>query len=309
MRRACSLVLLPLLLALPGCGPRLDRFIHDRAFDEALCGATHYSRQPERDRETVAEALDAVARPRLHLATLSRAELELAYGELGDQIAAQVVLARGVAAIDEVGIDDFGLSITLVGPAGPVEQVPVTREAVAALTGERLPVAQVEHVPRRRSLVLERWQSRPALGWIAGALEASTLFLLPVTEMTGHTKTSGGYSIRTEPTQEAYLAAAPVASTLSIAAADQSHVRSEAGLETAQVWMWPRPADEGAPLSLEIEWVYAHGDCAPPGVQLRRVHSLSADVRRRAIVPLPPGASIEARIEAVFADRVQPLSP
>jgi hypothetical protein len=34
---------------------------------------------------------------------------------------------------------------------------------------------------------------------------------------------------------------------------------------------------------------------------------LPAYVTRRVTIPLPPGPNLEARIEAVFGDRVQPL--
>jgi hypothetical protein len=295
-----------------GCRPRVEGLAHAGAFDEAMCAATHYTREADRPRaqESVARILDAAARPRLHLATLSRTELEAAYGEAGRQIATQVVLVRGTAGIEELGIADFGVSVTLVGPTGPIAQEFPSREAIAALTHEALPQPEVEHVRRRRVIVGERFQQRPLMGWAAAALEMSTLFLIPVTEMTGHTRSVGGYDVTSYPTDAEVLASAPVTETLFVAAREQTRVRWDEtlGLETTEVWMWPRPADEArADLALEVEWVYATGECAPPGAQLKRTHMLPAYVERHTTIPLPPGPDLEARIAAVFGERVQPL--
>ncbi len=300
--------LFPCLLAgALGCHPDVEGLTEARAYDEALCGATYYSRHPDRDLPVVAAALDRDARPRLHLATISPVELEAAYGDVGRRFSEQAVLVRGTTAIDQVGVEDFGLSLTLTGPTGPILEHPPSRELLASYTGEAFPAGEVIERRSRRRLVQARWQKRPLMGWVAGALEASTLFIVPVTVITGHSTYDPGGTSVIPPSEDEVAAAVPVATSLARAAEEQSYMRSELGLETAEVFVWDRPADETAPLALVVEWAYATGNCTPRGAQLKRSYTRTAHVTRSVRIPLPPGPTLEARIAAAFGDRVQPL--
>ncbi len=305
--RRCLVALAVMVLSGLGCHANVEKLTDARAYEEAMCGAAHYSRRPEQKLELVGQALDRDARPRLHLGTIAPAQLEAAYGEVGRRFSEQVVLVRGTTAIDEVGVDDFGLTLTLVGPSGPIPEEVATRELLALHTGEAIPAGEVVHTPSRRRFVTERWGRRPIMGWVAGALEVSTLLLVPVTVMTGHTRIDPASSRTIPPTEDEIASATPVATSLARAAEAQSLARNDLGLETSTVFLWPRLEDETVPLSIVVEWAYATGKCTPPGAQLRRTSQRSAHVARSVRLPLPPGPTLEARITAAFGDRVQPL--
>jgi hypothetical protein len=279
-----------------GCAPPLKRLTEQRAYDQALCAAAESSRHPQRDLEYVGTRLDADARPRLHLHAVPRAELESALGEPGRRLADQAVLVRAVVAIDGIQVDDFGLRIALVGPQGPVASQPASVEAIAALVGETIPGDTVEHIAGARELLLERFRERPLLGMTAAIFEASTLFLVPATVLTGH-------SIHTPPTAVEVLAAAPVASAVAGEAMRRSHVVHGDGQERASVWLWPRPAD--GELKLVLEWSYAAYGCAGRRPALLRPSLPHTEIVRTVTLPLPPGADLESRIHAAFGDRMR----
>jgi hypothetical protein len=289
-----------------GCRPPLRRLTEQRAYDQALCAAEE-SRDRERGLAYVGQRLDADARPRLHLYAVPRAELEASLGEAGRRLAEQAVLVRAVVAIDGVQVDDFGLRVALVGPQGPVEARPASVEVLATLVDENVALDRVEHVVGRRQLVGERWRERPFLGATAAIFEASTLFMVPVTEITGHSRTEPGHTIVTPPTEAEVLAAAPVASTVALEAARLSHLRHDEGQEMASVWLWPRPAD--GDLRLVVEWSYAVYGCAGRRPALRRRPLGDAEIGRTVEIRLPPSGELEARLNAVFGDRMRSLAP
>lgn len=306
-RRGGSLVLAAgLVMSGLGCGPPIQRLTEQRAYDQALCAASERSRDPARDLEAVASRLDADARPRLHLYAVPRAELERSLGEAGRRLADQVVLVRAVVAIDGVQVDDFGVRVGLVGAQGPVPSQPASVEVIASLVGETLPEDDVQIVESRRELVPERLAKRPLLGVTAAVLEASTLFMVPVTEITGHVRRVPGETIRTPPTEAEMIAAAPVASMMANEAARWSHVEYQEGQERASVWLWPRPS-EGGETRLVIEWSYAAYGCAGRRPALRRHVLSTAEAVHTVSLPLPPGGDLESRINRVFGDRMQLL--
>jgi hypothetical protein len=289
-----------------GCRPPLRRLTEQRAYDQALCAAEG-SRDRERGLAYVGQRLDADARPRLHLHAVPRAELEASLGEAGRRLAEQAVLVRAVVAIDGVQVDDFGLRVGLVGPQGPIESQPVSVAVLAGLVGEDVALDQVEYIQARRELVRERFRERPFLGVAAVIFEASTLFLVPVTETTGHTRTEPGYTSITPPTEAEVLAAAPVASTVAIEAARRSHLRYDEGQEVTSVWLWPRPPE--GELRLVVEWSYAAYGCAGRRPALRRRPLDEAEIGRTVEIPLPRGGELETRLRAVFGDRMRSLVP
>ncbi|MCX4246213.1 hypothetical protein [Paraliomyxa miuraensis] len=297
-----------LLVAALGCGPPLRRLTEQRAYDQALCAASERSRDPAHDLEWVAGRLDADARPRLHLYAVPREELERSLGEAGRRLAEQVVLVRAVVAIDGVQIDDFGVRVALLGEQGPVPSQPASLEAIASLVGETIPEDEVQRIESRRELVPERFARRPLMGVVAGVFEASTLFIVPVTEITGHTRRRPEQTIRTPPSEDEVVAAAPVASLLASEVQRWSHVEYGDGKEISSVWLWPRSlATESA--TLVVEWSYAAHGCAGRKPAMRRYMLDTAEAVRTVSWPLPPGGELESRINALFGDRMQPLLP
>jgi hypothetical protein len=303
-RTAIALAGLALATGL-GCRPPMKRLTEQRAYDQALCAA-QMSRDP-RALGRVGPKLDADARPRLHLHAVPRAELERSLGEAGGRLADQAVLVRAVVAIDGVQVDDFGLRVALVGPQGPIESLPVSVEVIAGLVGETIPESRVDTFVGGRALVPERFRQRPLLGITAAMLEASTLFLVPVTVFTGHSRNTPTRTSITPPTDAEVRAAAPVASTVAEQAALSSHVEHGEGEETASVWLWPRPPE--GELRLVIEWSYAAYGCAGRRPALERRSLDDAELGRMLEIPLAPGGDLESRLNATFGDRMRLLAP
>lgn len=293
-----------LLLSLGCASGQLRRLSDRRAYDQALCAA-HGSRQPEAGLEFVRQRLDRDARPRLHLHAVPRAELVRALGEAGGRLSDRAVLVRAVSAIDDVQIHDFRMHVVLVGPWGPIAAQAPTVETVAALVGETVPPDVVERYPGGRILVPERIAERPVLGMTAAVLEASTLFIVPVTEFTGHTRRVPDRVTRMLPDDDALAAAAPVAWTVAREADRLGHTRYDQGQEVSAVWLWPRP--EGEPLRLVIEWSYSAHGCAGHTPALRRRPLPSATVTHTVELPLPPGPDLATRLDSVFGDRMRLL--
>jgi hypothetical protein len=315
-RTAIALGMLGLVLAASGCAssssagrgssPLLRRLTEQRAYDQALCAARS-SAHPERGLAYVGGRLDADARPRLHLHAVPRAELERTLGEAGRRLAEQAVLVRAVVAIDGVQVDDFGLRVALIGPQGPIESQPPSVEVLAGLVGETIPPDRVDYVAGGRELVPQRFRERPLLGITAGVLEASTLFVVPVTLITGHSRDRPSRTIVSAPTDAEVLAAAPVASVVAEQAAQSSYVEHGEGQEVASVWLWPRPAE--GDLKLVVEWSYAAYGCAGrrPAMLRRPLHD--AEIGRTVELPLPRGGDLESRVNALFGDRMRSVVP
>jgi hypothetical protein len=302
---ASSLGMLGLALAVGGCRPPLRRLTEQRAYDQALCAAES-SHDRAANLAYVGKRLDDAARPRLHLYAVPRAELERSLGEAGRRLADQAVLVRAVVAIDGVQVDDFGLRVTLKGPQGPIPAQPASVEVLAGLLGETLPTERVDHVEGGRELVPERFGERPLMGVTAGILEASTMFLVPVTLMTGHTRERPSRTTHTPPTSAEVLAAAPLASTVAVQAARLSHVEHGEGQEVASVWLWPRPVD--GDLELLIEWSYVAYGCAGRRPALRR-KPLGRAEAVRVLMKSMRGGDLESRLNAAFGTRMRLLVP
>lgn len=296
------------LAGLVGCAPPLARLSEQRAFDQALCAAQQHPRDSDEALDFVRERIDAEARPRLHLHAIPPAQMRRSLGEAGDQLVDAAVLVRAVAAIDDVQVDDFELRVLLLGRDGPVAAVPPHVERIAELSGETIPPDEVEVIAGGRRLQPHRFRQRPLLGIMSGVLEASTLFMVPVTEFTGHTRRVADEVIVTEPTAAEVAASAPVASTLATEAARQSHVRYDRGQEVASVWLWPRP-EPGQDLVLVVEWSYASYGCAGTRPAMRRAGAggSTAEVAHVVEIPLPPGPDLESRVAAVFGTDMRML--
>lgn len=284
--------------------PPLSRLTDQRAFDQAMCAAQH-ARQPDEALRFVGERIDEQARPRLHLYAVPEAELQRSLGEAGARLAERAVVVRAVAAIDDVQVDDFELRVLLVDNEGPIAAIPPHVEQIAALTEETIPPNEVEVIASRRHVQWGRMRQRPLLGVGAALLEASTLFMVPVTEMTGHVRRTPGRVTVIEPTEAEVTASAPAASMLAAEAARLSHVRYDGGQEVASVWLWPRPSS--GELRVVIEWSYAALGCAGSRPRMRRDPLSSAEVVRTVELALPPGPDLESRLAARFGDRMQPL--
>jgi hypothetical protein len=303
MRRAAAGLVLA--LAGSGCAVAVQRPLERRAYDQALCAADR-SRDRDEALSRVGSRLDAEARPRLHLYAIPRAELERTLGEAGRRLADRAVVVRAVVAIDGVQVDDFGVRVALTGPGGAVASLPARVDVLAPLVGETIPPDRVRTDPGGRTIVAERFRQRPLLGIAAGIVEASTLMLLPVTQLTGHVREEGPRTVVLPPTEDEVRAAAPVASLLAEHAAALSHTRQEEGLEVASVWLWPRPTTDD--VTIHVEWSYAAYGCADRRPALRRRSTGQVELVRTATVRLPPGLDLESRIFTVFGDRMRLLA-
>lgn len=300
------MVLRPWMLAatcLLGCAP-VERLARRGQFDDAMCAATYQSRDRERAEALVLEALDRRARPRIHLHAVPTSELEAGLKSGGARLAEQALLVRAVIETDEVHVDGFRVRVALAAGGRVVEAEPAERSIIAGYTGERLPQVETTTTPGRRRLVAERWIERPLMGAVAGTFEASTLFVVPITVITGHSRYEPGSTTYDYPTDEEYASAAPVTEAVFRAA---QAARETSGNATAQVWLWPRPRTPDT--RLVIEWGYQALGCESRRPAFReRSSEGSSELTRRVELVLPDGPDLASRINARFGDRMMPLT-
>ena len=297
--RCGSLVVAACLL---GCAP-VERLARRGHYADAMCAARYQARDPERAQARLLDELDRRARPRIHLHAVPATELEAGLKSGGARLAEEALLVRAVIEIDDMEIDGFRVRVALASGGRVLEAQPAQREVIAAYVGEPLPQVETTTVPTRRRLVAERWVERPLMGLVAGAFEASSLFVVPVTVLTGHSAYDPGYTVHDYPTDEEYAAAAPVTETVFQAAVE---ARETSGNASAHVWLWPRPRTPDA--RVIVEWGYQAVGCVSSRPAFReRPSEGNAELIRRLELPLPDGQDLESRINARFGDRMQPL--
>jgi len=291
--------------ALVGCASPARRLAKSRDFGEALCASQFHSRQPQADLDYVRARIDAEARPRLHLHALTREELTQALGPAGDRVADEAVVVRAIAGLDDVDVSDVQLRVVLVGQSKAIAPIELTRQTVSNLTREQLPQAEQIHTRSHRQIDMERFARRPLLGLTAAALEASTLFIVPVTVFTRHSRRVGASTVTIEPTQAEIAAAAPATAAL-LESAEQ-YTSGGRGMrdETSRVWLWPRFDDPDA--KVVVEWTYVARGCVDARPRMRKSTTHAVEVTREATLRLPPGPDLPSRINARFGDQMQPL--
>jgi hypothetical protein len=301
--RRLALTAATTLLACASPGRRLAA---SRDFTEALCASAFHSREPQAELSYVRRRIDAEARPRLHLHALSRDELTAALGPAGDRLADHAVVVRAIASLDDVDISDVQLRVVLVGHGDAVPPRPLTRQTVSDLTGEMPPQAREVHTAGGRHIDIERFHQRPLLGLTAVALEASTMFIIPVTEFTRHTRRTTGSTVTVEPTQAEIAAAAPATAALLESAEHYTSGGEGMRDETSRVWLWPTLDDPDA--TIVVEWTYLARGCVDRRPRMREPTTHSVEVTEQATLRLPAGPDLASRINARFGDRMQLLA-
>ncbi len=276
-----------------GCGPSIKGLVKDGKLEEAMCGALHFSSDQQME-PYVLDRLDERADPAIHVRAVTAAQLGDSIGAAAEAIHKEVIILRVVADAHAI---DAAMSFNLELDAGPgaMRELPTDREALAKLTQE--------HVPESRTRVLDpggRRLTADGAGGPLGLLAAGTfellfLGLIPFTEMTGHVKRTARQTESIKPTDAEYLKGAPVTETLF-----RSMAKSEAhdGWMQPKQWfsMWTRPATDR--VRLVIGWSYEayseqEGRC---------------DMSNQLVIPLPPGGTIEARINRLFGPHMRTLA-
>ncbi|MEM6996355.1 MAG: hypothetical protein AAF721_37960 [Myxococcota bacterium] len=289
-----------------GCAPPLGRMLERRQFANAMCAAEVFSRDPERAKDRVRARVNAVARPRLHLHAVPKAELVASLGDAGALLAEQAVVVRALVSLDEIDVDDFQMSVALVDGVRTLEPWAPTRERLAGLMGEGLPQPVVEVVPEHRRLNRDRLRAHPLMGVTALVFEASTLFAVPLTEMTGHIERVPETRSVTDPTAAELAAAAPHTEAMLAKIQELTYRTGAVGGELSMVWLWPRT--RGGAEQLHVHWMFSVHDCAGKSAAMRKVAGESATLVGAQSLPLPQAADLESRINARFGDQMLMLT-
>jgi len=116
--------------ATTGCGPSLRGLVADHHDREAICGAHDGS---SGDRAEVGRALDGHAGLALEVYSVRPGELEPLLGDAAASFAGRARLVRVSAQTNIVPVDGLAVDVAIVGAT------PVRWDALAAVTGERLP--------------------------------------------------------------------------------------------------------------------------------------------------------------------------
>jgi hypothetical protein len=267
---------------LPGCAPSAQYFVDHHAYDEAVCAAEKEEDYPLTAAWTVGPALASDLEPAVHVHAVTRAELEASIGEAGDRVADRVLLLHVVSDARKVrGIEgEFTVSLAGAGvkaPAGskepPGSGVVARRELLAALVQETLPH---EHVVVDRPGFDDKMKAAAASpkGFLAGLGELLTLGLIPVTELAGVVQT---HTAIVSPAEEDYRQKAPAAETL---------YQSFQG-RRGQALAFARPVGDDVALRVRFD---------------ARANVASCHFGVEVEVALPPGGSIEERVNRRFAN-------
>jgi hypothetical protein len=267
---------------LPGCAPSTRYFIEHHAYGEAVCAAGSGEEDRAAARRFVAGAVVRDLAPSIYAHALTRAELEASVGEAGKRISERVLLlyvvsetrpASGIDALVEWSLSGAGVRAPAGSDNPPGTGVAVGRELLADLSRESLPRA---YTVVDKPGVLDKVgaaASSPG-GFFAGLGELLTLGLIPVTEITGVVKTR---TTTVTPTDADYARQAPAAETL------YQSLKGKRG----NVLAFARPEGDDVKLHLRFDVRSVTGGC---------LLDMEADVA------LPPGGSIEDRVNRRFAE-------
>lgn len=297
-----------------GCAPIVAELLAERHYGEALCAVNGYGRG--RQHAEVMAALRGALDPAVHVHAVTQEEIAPLVGDKASALGEAVLLVRVRYDTRQVELGSFALHARLVaaeGAADPDEvSVPpawhpedswfdrkAARELIAALTGEELPEGRrYDYGPSAGQRAADGLQISATLS--LALLEVATLGILPFREMFGvgmpPSRASG--SGRRRPTDAEFRAQAPATEALIDLFRTEAFRRyARPGARYEHLQMWRRPPEDAA-----LELVLSAWYDAPAGDL-----GVQCDELEVVRVRLPPGDTLEARIRAVFGDRMRRL--
>ncbi len=284
------------------CAPSLPSLVRDRHYLDALCGASE-ERPSQPALETVQRALDADVHPQLHATVASRAMLQRAAPALSERVASETVALRVTVRTNAVyPIEYVELTPRLVRASSAVPAVALDYASLAVFTHEIVPRGRVSGGPG------------PIEGFVYGVagathavarssalvLDLATLGFFNFGGMLGSAPRAGSRATYTPPSRAELERAIPDALRLSIALRDERRECRRLGADCATWLLYARPADEATgPYALELEFDASSTlSCRRPGPRSARVWQ----------IPLPPGPTLEARVDALFGEAMRPVA-
>lgn len=286
MRCAITL-LLALTIAAPGCRASLARLERGHHYDEALCGA-HEKFFPEGQvLEVVRRGLD----PAIHVAVVPRERTP----ELGDR-----ALVRVTYDSNQIPLRGFEASLRLRRGDRSQRLERLELVELAAALDERTPSPRTVGGSRGSGLGHALVETGRAIGAVGAViLHVSTLGILGnVFRGGGRTSSSSSSGPRTiYPTEQEIRGAAPRGAALfdSVAHLQSSYCGDAPGATCRRLGLVDAPPVEQGELTLELDLHY-RARCTWNGFV------------ERLELPLPPGPTLETRVQALFGDRMRRLS-
>lgn len=274
--------LLVALALLPACAPTQRRLLAGKHYAEATCAVSQAAADPV----AVARAIEADLELGLHVQVASPAQVEALVGSAAARLQGHA-LVRVFHDANTVPLERMPrVRVALARGEEIVPPVPALREALAAITGEISPPPQA----------LAASPTSPRIGpWALVTRLAANLMTLgliyPLAPIFPDDPAPG--PARTIPADEVdFRRAAPAAAALVQQLAPETCPQANTGETCRAHALWPRPADEAGALRLVV--ALELGACEPLVV----VHAID----------LPPGPTLEARLQALFGDRVVRLA-
>ena len=290
MRRGHLAILL--LLGCASCAPSAKQYVADKEYSEAVCAVTQFG-GTDAERTYVLEHIEQDAEPSLNVYGVTREELARAVGEASaEQVAEQAVLLRVSDDYNTLSLWNMELAVSLRGGGKTLETAPASREMLAVLTREVVPQPTTV---KTGGTVLDKVTGSlegGLPGVAAGLGEALTLGIVPFTQIFGFDKRE---SHTHYPTDEEYLQRIPAAETLRRSIDRDSSAGSGREGPRRSYLVVERPKAQD--LRLVVEWSYGATSYAGP-----------CRLTRRFELALPPGDTLEARVNALFRNRMVRLA-
>ncbi len=286
MRRRLAM-LLALTLA-PGCGASLARLERGRHYDEAICGVREQAFPEGQVAAVIRRALD----PAIHVTVVPRERTS----ELGEH-----ALVRVTYDSNKIPLQGFDAAFHLVRGDDSRELAGVDLSRLALLMSERTP-APVVVGGSGSGLGSGLVEAGRAIGTVGALIfHVSTLGIFSGIFRGGGGRSSSASSssgpTTLYPTTEEIRKAAPRAAALydSVAHLDDRYCDDDPGTTCHVLGLVDAPTVEQGDLALAIDLHYT-SRCDWSGIH------------DRLELPLPPGPTLEARVHAVFGDRMRRLS-
>ncbi len=314
MRRATPLLLVTMLATLvTACAPTVPELLAKRELGEALCAVNGYG-QGAHHAEVMAALRDQLD-PAVHVHGITAEELAPLLGDKAGVVAEAALILKVRYDARPVHLDSFTVQVSLVSASGAApEQLEVPPESynatpwldreqaralIAALTGETIPESEREYYgPSALDNAADAAQAVATTSLVL--LEVISLGIVPFVEIFGAeypaARPSGVHV--THPTDEEVRAQAPATEALiDLFRSDAWQRWTRPGARYEHLQLWQRPPND-APIELVISAWYDAGS-GDLGVECGELELLR--------VPLPPGATLEERVHAVFGDRMRRL--
>lgn len=287
MRRRLAL-LLALTLA-PGCRASLARLERGHHYDEAICGAREHAFPEGQVAAVLRRALD----PALHLAVVPRERT----AELTEHAFVRVTYDS-----NKIPLYGFDAAFRLVRGDRSRELGRVDMSTIALLISERTPAPVVVGGDSGPGLGSGLVEAGRAIGAVSALIfHVSTLGIFSGIFGRGGGRSSSSSSssgpTTVYPTVAEIRKAAPRAAALhdAVSHLDDPYCGHAPGTTCHMLGLVDAPAVEQGDLVLEIELHYS-SRCDWTGLT------------DRLELPLPPGPTLAARVQAVFGDRMRRLS-